>query len=242
MALVGPSFTKEFAHEATDEDLRVISEAFESASPEAILRWAIAEFESDIALATGFGAEGCVLVAMLSVISPGTRIFYLDTDLLFPETYALRDELEARYGVKFERRESRLSLDAQAAAYGERLWERQPDLCCRLRKVEPLRQMLRGLRAWVTAIRRDQTPERADVGIIEWDENFGLIKINPLARWSSRDVWDYIAKNDVPYNPLHDRGYPSIGCVPCTTPVQIGEIPRAGRWRGTGKTECGLHA
>ena len=242
MSFVDPVFSNAFAQEATDEDLKVISEEFETASPEAILSWAIAGFGSDIALATGFGAEGCVLVAMLSVISPSTRIFYLDTDLLFPETYALRDELEVRYGVKFERRESRLSLDAQAAGYGERLWERQPDLCCRLRKVEPLREMLRGLRAWVTAIRRDQTPERADVGIIEWDENFGLIKINPLAKWSSRDVWDYIAKNDVPYNPLHDRGYPSIGCVPCTTPVQIGEIPRAGRWRGTGKTECGLHA
>ena len=241
MTFVGPSFTNEFSHEAT-EDLRVISEEFETASPQAILRWTIAEFGSDIALATGFGAEGCVLVAMLSVISPRTRIFYLDTDLLFPETYALRDELEARYGVQFERRESRLSLDAQAADYGERLWERQPDLCCRLRKVEPLKEMLKGLRAWVTAIRRDQTPERAHVGTIEWDENFGLIKINPLAKWSSRDVWNYIAKNDVPYNPLHDRGYPSIGCVPCTTPVQIGEIPRAGRWRGTGKTECGLHA
>ena len=218
-----------------------IAEEFETVSPEVILGWAVEEFGSDIALATGFGAEGCVLVAMLSAISPGTRIFYLDTDLLFPETYALRDQLEARYGVRFELRGSRLSLDDQTAHYGERLWERQPDLCCRLRKVEPLKEMLSGLRAWVTGIRRDQTPARAGVGLVEWDKSFGLVKINPLANWSTHDVWNYISKYDVPYNSLHDRGYPSIGCVPCTTPVQIGEIPRAGRWRGTGKTECGLH-
>lgn len=227
--------------EARDEDLKLISDEFESAPPEAVLRWVVEEFGPDVALATGFGAEGCVLVAMLSAINPGTRIFYLDTDLLFPETYALRDQLEARYGVRFERRATRLSLSAQAAEYGERLWERRPDLCCQLRKVEPLKEMLSGLRAWVTAIRRDQSPARAKMGIVERDEKFGLIKINPLAGWSSRDVWNYIAKHDVPYNPLHDHGYPSIGCAPCTTPVQIGEDPRAGRWRGTGKTECGLH-
>ncbi len=227
--------------ETTDEDLKVISAELETASPEELLRWAVEEFGSDVALATGFGAEGTVLVAMLSVISPGTQIFYLDTELLFPETYALRDQLEARYGVRFERRTTHLSLSDQAAQYGERLWERQPDLCCRLRKVEPLREMLSGLRAWVTAIRRDQSPARADIGVVERDERFGLIKINPLAGWSERDVWAYIARNDVPYNPLHDHSFPSIGCVPCTTPVKIGETQRAGRWRGTSKTECGLH-
>ena len=230
-----------FPRETTDKDWEAISLAFEGASPQAVLRWAIEEFSPDVALATGFGAEGCVLVAMLSVIRPGTRIFYLDTDLLFPETYALRDQLEARYGVRFERRASRLSINDQAAEYGERLWERNPDLCCRLRKVEPLREMLEGLRAWITAIRREQSPARTRVNLIERDERFGLIKINPLAAWSKREVWNYIAKHDVPYNPLHDRQYPSIGCMPCTTPVQIGEPSRAGRWRGTGKSECGIH-
>ncbi len=227
--------------ETTDEDLKAISDEFEAASPEAILRWAVEEFGEDVALATGFGAEGCVLVAMLSAISPATRIFYLDTDLLFPETYALRDKLEARYGVHFERRATSLSVSDQAAQYGERLWEREPDLCCRLRKVEPLREMLKVMRAWVTAIRRDQSAERTYSGFVEWDSKFGLVKINPLAAWSARDVWNYIAKHDVPYNPLHDQGYPSIGCVPCTTPVQIGETPRAGRWRGKSKSECGIH-
>jgi phosphoadenosine phosphosulfate reductase len=233
--------TLSITEETTENDWKVISDELEAASPETVLRWAIEEFSPDVALATGFGVEGCVLVAMLSAISPATRIFYLDTDLLFPETYGLRDQLEARYGVHFERRATKLSVSDQAAKYGDRLWEREPDLCCRLRKVEPLREMLKGLRAWVTAIRRDQSPARAGAGIVERDQKFGLIKINPLAKWSTRDVWNYVAKHDVPYNQLHDQGYPSIGCVPCTTPVQIGEIPRAGRWRGTSKSECGIH-
>ncbi|MDQ3667846.1 MAG: phosphoadenylyl-sulfate reductase [Acidobacteriota bacterium] len=237
MSVAAPSFVTE----TTVGDLEAKAAELETARPEAVLCWAVDEFGPDIALATGFGAEGCVLVAMLSNISRGTRIFYLDTDLLFPETYALRDQLELRYGVRFERRATRLSLKDQAAEHGERLWERHPNLCCQLRKVEPLREMLSGLRAWVTAIRRDQSPARAGVGVIERDEKYGLIKIHPLAAWSASDVRNYIARYDVPYNPLHDRGYSSIGCGPCTTPVQIGETPRAGRWRGTDKTECGIH-
>ena len=237
MALAALSISEETA----EKDWQTISDGFEKASPEDVLRWAIKEFDPDVALATGFGAEGCVLVSMLSAIRSGTRIFYLDTDLLFPETYALRDQLEARYGVRFERRATTLSVSDQAAQYGERLWEREPDLCCRVRKVEPLREALKGLRAWVTAIRRSQSAERTRTGFVEWDRKFGLIKINPLAAWSLSDVWNYIAKHDVPYNPLHDQGYPSIGCLPCTTPVQIGEAPRAGRWRGIDKSECGIH-
>ena len=210
-------------------------------SAESVLRRALCKFGPDVALATGFGAEGCVLIRMCSEIDSNARIFYLDTDLLFPQTYELIRELEARYGVRFERRSSRLSLAAQTLRYGERLWEREPDVCCQLRKVEPLREILSGLRAWITAIRRDQTQARAGVRVVERDRRFGLIKINPLARWSSRDVWRYIKEHDIPYNPLYDLGYRSIGCQPCTTPVQIGEQDRAGRWRGIAKTECGLH-
>ncbi len=209
-----PVSAPSFVHKATDEELKIISDEFEVAPPEDVLRWAAEEFGRDIALATGFGVEGCVLVAMLSGISPGTRAFYLDTDLLFPETYTLRDQLEARYGIRFERRATPLSLKEQSAQYGERLWERQPDLCCQLRKVEPLRQTLAGLRAWVTAIRRDQSPARTHAQVVERDAKFGLIKINPLAFWSSRDVWDYIVRYDVPYSPLHNHGYTSIGCAP----------------------------
>jgi phosphoadenosine phosphosulfate reductase len=225
----------------SQEELRELSWTFESESPQVVLRWALEEFGDEVALATGFGAEGCVLVHMLSQIDRRARIFYLDTDLLFPETYALRDQLQSRYGVQFERRATSVSVPAQAQQFGERLWERQPDLCCRLRKVEPLVETLTDLQAWITAIRRDQTPARATAGIIERDQKFGLIKINPLASWSSTDVWRYIFKHDVPYNALHDSGYISIGCQPCTTAVQIGEDPRAGRWRGAAKTECGLH-
>jgi phosphoadenosine phosphosulfate reductase len=225
----------------SDEELRELSLEFETEAPQEVLRWALDEFGSDVALATGFGAEGCVLVHMLSQINRNVRIFYLDTDLLFPETYALRDQLEARYGVHFERRAPNVSLEAQAREFGDRLWERQPDLCCKLRKVEPLREIVSELQAWITAIRRDQTPARAAAGIVERDQKLGLIKINPLACWSSVDVWNYIIKHDIPYNPLHDSGYSSIGCAPCTSPVQIGEDPRAGRWRDSRKTECGLH-
>lgn len=228
-------------YEITDQELGVISREYENKPPEAVLRWALAEFGPDVALATGFGAEGCVLIDMVAQLTKGARIFYLDTDLLFSETYALCSRLEARYGIRLERRSSRLSLELQARRFGDRLWERQPDLCCRLRKVEPLQEALIGLRAWITAIRRDQTAARAGAGTVERDPKFGLIKINPLATWSSAEVWDYIDTHDVPHNPLYRYGYTSIGCAPCTTPVQIGEDPREGRWRGSGKTECGLH-
>src|SRR5258705_6695759 len=224
-----------------DDDLWARAEEFDGAQPEDVLRWPIKELVSDFALTTVFGTEGCVLVHMVARNDPAARIFYLDTDLLFPETYKLRDQLAARYGVRFERRGSHRSLEQQALRYGEKLWERDPDLCCRLRKVEPLREMLSGLHAWITAIRREQSPARAQARVIERDAKFGLIKINPLAGWSKREVWKYIRQHDVPYNLLYDQGYSSIGCVPCTTAVQINEDQRAGRWRGFQKTECGLH-
>jgi phosphoadenosine phosphosulfate reductase len=232
--------TLSISGKTVDQALPQVPEDVKKA-PEALLRWALEEYGSEVALATGFGVEGCVLVHMLASLDRNARIFYLDTDLLFPETYKLRDQLTARYGVRFERRSTDLSLPAQTVRFGERVWERQPDECCRLRKVEPLIEMLAGLRAWITAIRRDQSPSRAQTEVIERDRKFGLTKINPLAHWSSRDVWNYVLKHDVPYNPLHDSGFPSIGCTPCTTLVQIGETPRMGRWRGSEKTECGLH-
>jgi len=225
----------------TTEALIEVDDELNLESAETVLRWALQKFGRDVALATGFGAEGCVLIRMLAEIDTNARIFYLDTDLLFPETYELIKTLEARYGVRFEQRTSRLSLAAQAASYGERLWEREPDVCCQLRKVDPLREILSGLRAWITAIRREQTPARAGARVVEQDRKFELFKINPLAVWSRHDVWRYIKEHDVPYNQLYDLGYRSIGCQPCTTLVQIGEEERAGRWRSSEKTECGLH-
>jgi phosphoadenosine phosphosulfate reductase len=225
----------------TDEELKLVSDSFEDADPKEVLKWSAETFGSTVAMATGFGAEGCALIDMIAKASPDLRIFYLDTDLLFPETYELKEKIEARYGIRLERRATNISLEEQTIKYGDRLWENQPDECCRIRKVEPLKRMIDGLDAWITAIRRDQSPARANAGIVERDKKFNIVKINPLATWSAKDVWNYIIKHDVPYNPLHDKGYPSIGCAPCTTPIKIGEDPRAGRWRGKTKTECGLH-
>lgn len=227
--------------EITPAEIAALASEFENASPDQTLRWAIEEFGAEVALATGFGPEGCALIDMLARIDRQAHIFYLDTDLHFTETHSLIRRLELRYGVSFERRAAQSSLAEQEERFGAKLWEREPDRCCQLRKVEPLVETLADLRAWITAIRRDQSPARATAQVIERDRKFGLIKINPLVRWSSVDVWKYIFKHDVPYNPLHDQGYPSIGCAPCTTKVMAGEDPRAGRWRGAAKTECGLH-
>jgi len=165
----------------------------------------------------------------------------MDTAFFFPETYSLMETIERKYGVSIERVQSQLSPAEQAKIYGAELWKRNPDMCCNLRKVEPLRRKLAGLRAWITGIRRDQTEARAGAGKVEWDEKFGLVKINPIADWTEKQVWRYIHDHAVPYNPLHDQGYPSIGCTHCTRAVLAGEDARTGRWPGSAKTECGLH-
>lgn len=223
------------------EELQRIGENFEGSAPQDVLRWALQEFHPSIALACSFGAEDVALVDMLVKIRSDINVFYLDTDLLFKETYEVRDRLVQRYGVTPKRYGPSLSLEEQAGQYGPELWARDPNLCCRFRKVEPLTMALKDLKAWITGIRRDQAPTRANAGIVEWDEKFGLVKVNPLARWSPQEVWAYIKENEVPYNVLHDRGYPSIGCEPCTRPIKAGDDPRSGRWMGFDKTECGLH-
>jgi phosphoadenosine phosphosulfate reductase len=225
----------------TDEELQRLSEQFEGKDPAEVVAWAGSEFGDRVALATGFGAEGAALIDMVFRVAPTMKIFYLDTDLLFEETYQTRDRLAERYNMTFVAQPASLSLKEQEARYGEHLWERDPDLCCHLRKVKPLKKFLQPLDAWMTAIRRDQSPNRANIGIVERDKKFGLMKINPLAGWNVKQVWRYIVERNIPYNPLHDQGYPSIGCWPCTTAVRPGEDPRAGRWRGFQKNECGLH-
>jgi phosphoadenylyl-sulfate reductase (thioredoxin) len=209
--------------------------------PGETLAWAAKRFPR-IAFATGFGVEGCVLIDVIARHSLPIDIFTLDTGLLFPETHALWRRLEKRYGVTIRAVLPEKSVSEQAAELGERLWERSPDRCCRLRKIVPLRAALANFDAWITSIRRDQTRQRSGASVIEWDQNFGLVKVNPLVRWNSREIWAYVRQNEVPFNPLHERGYPSIGCVPCTSPVRPGEDPRSGRWRGREKTECGIHA
>lgn len=220
--------------------IREAAERFEHETPEALLEWATKTFPN-ITLACSFGAEDVVLVDMLQKIRPETNIFYLDTDFHFKETYETRDRIAARYGIAFTRMRPLLTPEQQAAEHGDELWKRDPNACCNIRKVEPLTRHLAKYDAWITGIRRDQAPTRANAKKVEYDAKFGLVKFNPLASWTSDDVWAYIRANDVIYNPLHDQSYPSIGCHYCTRPVKPGEDPRAGRWSGTDKIECGLH-
>ncbi|AJY75303.1 phosphoadenylyl-sulfate reductase [Paenibacillus beijingensis] len=212
----------------------------EDATPEAILKYAVETFPN-ITFACSFGAEDVVLVDMLQKISPKTDIFYLDTDFHFKETYETRDRLEQHYNMKFVRVSPVLTPEEQAEKHGAELWKSDPNACCNIRKVEPLTRILSKYDAWITGIRRDQAPTRANAKKVEYDTKFGLIKFNPIASWTSEDVWNYIRSNNIIYNPLHDNHYPSIGCEYCTRQVMPGEDPRAGRWSGNEKTECGLH-
>ena len=225
----------------TQSSTNKIYEVMEQCAPEDILRWAFATFGKHVEIASAFGAEGIVLIDIAARIKPDLRVFTLDTDFLFPETLGLMEKIEKRYGIAIERIKSQLTPAEQEQAHGPALWSHDPDACCNLRKIEPLRRKLAGLGAWITSIRRDQTAERASAGKVEWDSKFQLVKINPLADWSSDRVWNYIREHRVPYNPLHDQNYPSIGCTHCTRSVRPGEDPRAGRWSDFAKTECGLH-
>jgi len=205
------------------------------------LRLAAERFAPRLVMATGFGMEGCVLTDLIGRNKLPVDIFTLDTGLFFEETYTLWKTLERRYDLTIRAVRPELTVGEQAERFGDALWERDPDRCCEMRKVQPLRAALAGADAWITALRRDQTPDRANASMLEHDQKFGLVKINPLVEWTAQDVRDYVREHDVPFNPLHEQGYPSIGCAPCTSPVQAGENPRAGRWRGKGKTECGIH-
>jgi phosphoadenosine phosphosulfate reductase len=215
--------------------------AAESWKPEKVLSWAFETFGESVAISSAFGAEGVVLIDIASRLQKTFRIFTLDTEFLFPETYNLMDQIEQKYSVAIERVYPLQSPEEQDRIHGPALWQRNPDQCCQQRKVEPLKRKLSELRAWITSIRRDQTTSRAGAGKIEWDTKFGLVKVNPIADWNSRQVWQYIREHHVPFNALHERNYPSIGCTHCTRAVRPGEDPRAGRWAGSTKTECGLH-
>jgi phosphoadenosine phosphosulfate reductase len=213
----------------------------ENWQPSEILRWAFATFGENVAIASGFGAEGMVVIDLASRIQSDFRVFTLDTEFLFPETYDLMDRVQKRYGITIERVYSPLTPEEQEHLHGPSLWTRNPDKCCHLRKVVPLTGKLAELHAWIAAIRRDQTTLRAAAGKVEWDAKFQLVKVNPIADWTDEMVWSYIRKHDVPYNPLHDQNYPSIGCTHCSRAIRPGEHSRAGRWAGMDKTECGLH-
>ncbi|MBA4601504.1 phosphoadenylyl-sulfate reductase [Thermoactinomyces mirandus] len=225
-----------------EQKIKVVAARMRDKHPQDIIRWGIEQLGvSSLALACSFGCEDIALLDMALKVNPDLDIFYLDTDLHFKETYEVRDRLSGKYQKQFIRVSPDLTLEEQAVKYGEKLWKKDPNLCCNLRKVEPLKKYLRNYQGWITGIRREQAPTRAHAEVVEWDQGFQLIKLNPLAFWNSKQVWNYIFKNQLPYNPLHDHRYPSIGCEPCTRPVLPGEDPRAGRWSGTDKIECGLH-
>jgi phosphoadenosine phosphosulfate reductase len=215
--------------------------SLERQSAEQVVQWAVGTFEKSLTFACSFGAEDIVILDVLMKTDPQAVVFYLDTGLHFPETYQTRDRLAEKYGVEFIQVRPSLTLDEQEECYGPELWKKNPDLCCKLRKVDPLVQTLQHYLAWMTGIRREQSVTRAKAKKVEWDQKFKLIKINPLADWSVKQVWAYIHQHQLPYNPLHDRDYPSIGCQVCTKPVRDGADPRSGRWDGYSKSECGLH-
>jgi len=206
------------------------------------LQWADETYGERVAIASAFGVEGIALIDIASRVWRQLRVFVLDTAFLFPETCRLVEQVESRYGISVERVRPELTPESQATLCGPELWKRNPDLCCYIRKVDPLTEKLATLDAWVTSIRRDQTPERAAIAQIGWDSRFQLVKISPLAEWPIERVWAYVRERNLPYNPLHDRQYPSIGCTHCTPAVLPGEDLRAERWPESAKRECGLHA
>lgn len=199
-------------------------------------------FGDRVAVASALGPQTLVVLDMLHRLGRRVPVFFLDTGLLFPETYALRIRLQHRYGLDVRPVHPRRTVEEQVADEGDALWSRDPDRCCALRKVEPLDRVLGGLDAWITGLRRDQSASRADVETVSWDARHGLVKVSPLAHWTRDQVFAYLREHEVPYNPLLDQGYRSLGCAPCTRAVAPGEEDeRAGRWAWSGKTECGIH-
>lgn len=228
--------------------VKKLAERFEGKEPREVLEWALHTFHPRIALASSFSAEDIVLIDMLRRINPEAKIFTLDTGRLHQKTYDLVDEVKQRFGVKVDvYYPDTSSVEEMVGEHGVNLFYTSVPLrtlCCQIRKVKPLNRALHGLDAWITGLRREQSITRADVKKVEVDEaHGGIVKTNPLADWTHDQVWAYIKEKNVPYNKLHDQGYASIGCEPCTRPIEPGEDLRAGRWwweRGTSK-ECGIH-
>jgi phosphoadenosine phosphosulfate reductase len=218
----------------------------ESTPTDQFIAWTVERFRHRrVVITTSFGMEGCALIDMFAAQGAAPTVVYLDTMFFFPETYALRDRMVRRYPlITFVTRGTSLTPETQAARHGPELWRRDPDLCCWLRKVEPMGQALAGADAWVTAITRSQADSRKNTPLVAWDWQYQVVKISPLVKWDRARTWDYVRQHDVPYNELHERGYPTIGCTHCTVPVpgsSPGEYSRAGRWAESEKTECGLH-
>lgn len=218
----------------------------EDSPTDVLVAWSVEHFaDRKMAITTSFGMEGCVLTDMFARLQKPLTVVYLDTMFFFKETYELRDRMIERYPhLQFVNKGTELTPERQASIYGPELWKRDPDLCCKIRKVDPMHEVMEEVDVWITGLRRDQSPARANLRVMEWDWKYHLLKFNPLAAWSRRQIWEYVQANEVPYNALHEQGYPTVGCTHCTTPVPgstIGEYSRAGRWAETQKNECGLH-
>jgi phosphoadenosine phosphosulfate reductase len=216
-------------------EVRERAAALRDAHPEAILAWAVEAFRGRVALTLSFGGPGVVLAHLLTGVDRTVPVIFLDTGMLFEETYAFRREFAERYGLNVQ--------DVRPAFDPGPLYATDPDRCCAIRKVEPMARAIAGFDAWVSGVRRDQSESRRDVEVAEYHEIDGrpLVKVHPLAYWDRSAVWRYLLDHEIPYHPLLDQGYTSLGCWPCTRPTHAGESERAGRWSGTGKTECGLH-
>lgn len=222
-------------------ELADASQGLEKAEPQAIIGWAVERFGSRLTMATAFGPEGCLILHWLAKIAPETFVFNLETGYQFRETLELRDRIRDRYGLTVVYEHPETDVEEYERQHGGPLYRTDPTRCCGDRKITVIRRVLSRFDAWMSGIRRDQSPDRAAAPIVGWDGKFGVAKISPLANWTKARVWDEIVREDVPYNPLHDKGYVSIGCWPCTRAIAAGEDERAGRWSGTAKTECGLH-
>lgn len=223
-------------------ELAEVSQSLEEAHPREILRWGIERFKDKFTMATAFGPEGMCLLHWIAEIDRKTSVFNLDTGYQFAETLELRDRVARKYGLEVELKRPALSVAEYEQINGGPVYKTEPDRCCRERKISLITEAVQGKHCWASAIRRDQTKDRSVVPIVGWDKKFQLIKISPLANWTKAQIWQTIMDHDIPYNPLHDQGYPSIGCWPCTRAVLLGEDERAGRWSGSQKTECGLHS
>lgn len=221
-------------------EIGALNERFENADPREVVRWAVETFGDGLSVGASFGgATGMAILHMTASLKPDVHVFVLDTDYLFEETQdTMRRSVDAIGLENVNVYKSKITHEQQSAEYGSALWMRDPDLCCELRKVEPNRRALDGKTCWVSGLRRDQSEGRANVPIVAWNDKFNLVKINPLATWNEKQTWAYITENKIPYNPLLDQGYASIGCYNCTVPGVQG---RAGRWAGFEKDECGLH-
>ena len=221
-------------------DLDAINRELATATPEAILAWTWQQFQPKVILTCSFQHDGVVLAHMLRDIAPAVPVVFINTGFHFPETLAYRDEIQRRFGIELLELQPIMPREQFAAEHGLDLYARDPDLCCHINKVEPLKRFLPGVRAWVNGRRRDQANTRKEIRCVEAFQG-DLYKINPMASWTSKETFYYMDRHGIPTHPLFDQGYASIGCAPCTRPVVPGEDERSGRWAGTGKVECGIH-